>query len=131
MAIIRISGYLTDDITPFNYEIRPNDIQDSIKNYTEDIYGIDGTFHRFHRAYKHKFKLTFNNVQSGIANTLYTIFTTPNQMVFQNIDGINYTVMPEADSFSVSLNGGTVALRKDANGERIKLYTVSLNLVEK
>jgi hypothetical protein len=131
MATIRISGYLADDTTAFSYEIRPNDIQSNIKNYTEDIHGLDGTFHRFHRAYKHNFKLTFNNVQSGIANTLYTIFTTPNQMVFQNIDGINYTVMTDADSFSSTIAGNSVALRKDSNGERIKLYTVSLNLVEK
>lgn len=131
MAVIQISGYLTDNTTAFNYEIRPNEIQETIKNYTEDIQAIDGTFHRFHRNYKRQFKLVFNNVQSGTANTLRTIFTTPVQMNFQNIDGVNFTVFTEAGSFSSNLNGGTVALKKDENNERIKLYTVGLNLVEK
>lgn len=130
MAPIQISGYTTAN-QAFNYEIRPSDIQVTIKNFGDDTKAIDGTYHKFHRSYKRSFKLSFNNVLSGVANTLDTIFTTPEQMDFITMDGVKYTVFTEPDSFSSTLSATNVSRKKDAQGQYIRLYTVTFNLVEK
>jgi len=124
MSTIYISGFLIDGVTQFSYELRPNEIQTTIKNIGEDIKGLDGTNHRFHRNYKREFKLKFTNVASGVKNQLQTIFTNPTQFNFQNADGNKYTVFTEADSFDYTLAATAVSLRG------IELFTVSIGVCE-
>lgn len=124
MAAIQISGYLANNTTPFNYEIRPNDITTTLENVGEDVRAYDGTTHRFHRAYKRNFKFSFNNVREATVTDLYTVFTIPNQYIFQDIDGTKYTVLTEANSFDKTLDANSVSLRG------VKLYTVSIGLIE-
>lgn len=123
MATIFISGYYTGN-QAFNYEIKPNDIASSIENIGEDIRALDGTNHRYHRAYKRKWSLTFTNVSSGIANTLDRIFTTPDEFVFQDIEGSKYTVFTDANTFKRTISATTVSL------QGVRLYTVTLDLCE-
>jgi hypothetical protein len=123
MATIFISGYLTGG-TVFNYEIRPNEVQVSLKNISEDIKALDGTTHRFHRNYKREFKLRFENVTVDIIDKLKTVFITPDQFTFQNEDGTKYTVYTAPDNFTTTLNARTVSLRG------VKLYTTDVGLLE-
>jgi hypothetical protein len=123
MATIFISGYYTGAV-PFHYEIRPNSVDKSIENIGEDIRALDGTNHRYHRNYKRKWALTFTNVHSGIANTLERVFTTPDEFVFQDIEGNTYTVFTEANTFTRKLSATTVSL------QGVRLYTVTLDLSE-
>lgn len=123
MATIYISGYYTGAV-PFNYEIRPNSIDKSIENFGEDIRALDGTNHRYHRAYKGKWTLTFTNVHSGIANTLERIFTTPDEFVFQDMEGSQHTVFTDANTFTRKLSATTVSL------QGVRLYTVTFDLCE-
>lgn len=123
MATIYISGYYTGN-QEFNYEIKPSDIQFSIENIGEDIRALDGTNHRYHRAYKRKWSLTFTNVASGIANTLETIFLTPDEFDFQDIEGNKYHVFTDANTFQRNLSATNVSLRG------VRVYTVTFDLCE-
>lgn len=124
MAAITISGYLSNNTTPFSYEIKPNSIQTMLKNIGEDISAFDGTNHRFHRNYKREFKLVFTNVKEEVVTDLYTVFTTPNEFIFKDIDGTSYIVYTVADSFDKTLSAESVSLRG------VKLYSVSIGLNE-
>lgn len=123
MAEIYISGYYSGS-TPFHYEIRPNSINKSIENINEDIRALDGTNHRYHRAYKSKWTLSFQNVSVGIADSLETIFTTPDEFVFQDMEGNSYSVFTDAGSFRRDLAGTSVSL------QGVRLYTVTFDLCE-
>lgn len=123
MATIFISGYLSGG-TQFNYEIKPNDIQTTIKNIGDDVIALDGTTHRFHRNFKKQFKLKFQNVSEATAVNLHTIFTTPDQFVFQDIDGTKYTVLPEKDSFDETVAATKISLRG------VKVYDVNIGLIQ-
>lgn len=124
MATVFISGFLVDGVTQFSYELRPNEIQTTIKNVGEDIKGLDGTNHRFHRNYKREFKLKFTNVRDTVKNEIQTVFTIPGQFTFQNDDGTAYTVYTEANSFDSTLAATSVSL------QGVKLYTVSIGVCE-
>jgi hypothetical protein len=124
MAPITISGYLANNTTPFNYELKPNSIQLSIKNIGEDVKALDGTNHRFHRNYKREFTLTFTNVKEEVADKIQTVFTIPNEFIFTYIDGTSYTVYTQADSFTKNLAATNVSLRG------VKVYEVSVGLNE-
>lgn len=123
MAQIFISGYYSGS-TPFHYEVRPNSINMAIENFSDDVRALDGTNHRYHRAYKRKWSLTFTNVNSGIANTLDRIFTTPDEFVFQDIEGNTYTVFTDANTFRRNISATTVSL------QGVRLYTVTFDLCE-
>lgn len=123
MATIFISGYLAGG-TQFNYEIKPNDIQTTIVNIGDDIVALDGTTHRFHRNFKKKFKLKFQNVSETTAVNLHTVFTTPDQFVFQDIDGTKYTVLTEKDSFDETVAATKISLRG------VKVYDVNIGLIQ-
>lgn len=124
MAPITISGYLANNTTPFNYELKPSSVNMTIKNIGEDVTAMDGTNHRFHRNYKREFKLTFTNVKDEVATQIQTIFTVPNQFVFSNIDGTSYIVYTEANSFEKNLAATNVSLRG------VKVYEVSIGICE-
>lgn len=123
MAQIFISGYYSGS-TPFHYEIRPNSINKTIENIGEDIRALDGTNHRYHRAYKGKWSLSFQNVSLGIANTLERIFTTPDEFVFQDMEGEKFTVFTDASTFRRDIAGTSVSL------QGVRLYTVAFDLCE-
>lgn len=123
MPQIFISGYYSGS-TPFHYEVKPNSINMAIENYGDDVRALDGTNHRYHRAYKHKWSLSFQNVSSGIANTLERIFTTPDEFVFQDIEGETYTVFTDANTFRRTISATTVSL------QGVRLYTVTFDLCE-
>lgn len=123
MATIFISGYLSGG-TPFNYEIKPNSIQTTIKNIGDDIVALDGTTRRYHRAFKKKFKLKFENIPVSVVNQLHTVFSTPDEFIFQDIDGTNYSVLTELDSYSQDLSATKVSL------QGVKLYTIDIGLIE-
>jgi hypothetical protein len=123
MATIYISGYLSGG-TPFNYEIKPNDIQTTIKNIGDDIVALDGTTHRYHRNFKKQFKLKFQNVSESVLTTLHTVFMTPDEFIFQDIDGSQYSVLTEKDSFNKTLTATKVSLRG------VKVYDIDIGLIE-
>jgi hypothetical protein len=123
MNKIYISGQYTD-ATVFNYEINPSSIQASFSNIGEEERALDGTLNRFHIAYKRQWKLSFNNIPSGVANTLENIFLTPNSFYFTNEKGEQFQVFCEKDSFSRELSASNVSLRG------IPVYTVNLGLTE-
>jgi hypothetical protein len=123
MATIYISGYLLGG-APFNYEIKPNDIQTTIKNIGDDVVALDGTTHRYHRNFKKQFKLKFQNVSESTLTTLHTVFMTPDEFIFQDIDGSKYSVLTEKDSFNTTLTATKVSLRG------IKVYDVDIGLIE-
>lgn len=123
MNKIYISGYYTNN-APFNYEIRPSQVQSTTDMIGDESRSVDGTMNRFHIAYKKTWKLTFTNVSSGIANNLETIFMTPDQFNFTDERNNMYTVYCEKDSFSRSLGGENVSLRG------IPVYTVDFGLTE-
>ena len=123
MNKIYISGYYTND-TPFNYEVRPSDIQKSISNIGEENRSLDGTLNRFHIGYKRSWKLSFTNVSEAVADQLETIFTTPNQFDFTDEKSNKYTVYCEKDSFSRDLSATNVSLRG------VPVYVVNLGLTE-
>ena len=123
MNKIYISGYYTNN-TPFNYEIKPSQIQTTTNTIGEEERAVDGTLNRFHIAYKKSWKLTFTNVSSGIANNLETIFTTPSQFNFTDERNDQYTVYCEKDSFSRGLASTNVSLRG------VPVYTVDFGLTE-
>jgi hypothetical protein len=123
MNKIYISGYYTNN-TPFNYEIKPSQIQTTTNTIGEEERAVDGTLNRFHVAYKKSWKLTFTNVSSGIANNLEIIFTTPSQFNFIDERNDQYTVYCEKDSFSRGLTSTNVSLRG------IPVYTVDFGLTE-
>ncbi len=110
MAPITISGYLTGG-AEFSYELRPTSVETSIKNIGEDIQAIDGTNRRFHRNYKREFTLSFDKVKQDVATQIETIFTTPNEFIFKDIQGNSYLVYTQQDSFSKSLHASNVSLR--------------------
>jgi hypothetical protein len=110
MAPIAISGYLTGGAA-FSYELRPTSVETSIKNIGEDVQAIDGTNRRFHRNYKREFTLSFDKVKQDVATQLETIFTTPNEFIFKDIQGNSYLVYTQQDSFSKSLHASNVSLR--------------------
>ena len=124
MSTIYVSGFLINGVTQFSYELRPNEIQTMIKNVGDDVKGLDGTNHRFHRNYKREFRLKFTNVGSGVRNQLQTIFTTPAEFHFQNADGNKYTVFTEANSFDYTLSATNVSMRG------IELFSVSIGICE-
>ena len=124
MATVFISGFLVDGVTQFSYELRPSEIQTTIKNVGEDIKGLDGTNHRFHRNYKREFKLKFTNVKDAVKDNIQTVFTIPGQFAFQNADGVKYTVYTEANSFDSTLSATNVSL------QGVKLHTVSIGICE-
>lgn len=123
MNKIYISGYYTNN-TPFNYEIKPSDIQRSISNIGDEERAVDGTMNRFHISYKSTWKLSFTNVSDSVADQLQVIFTTPNQFNFTDEKGEKYTVYCEKDSFSRQLSATSVSLRG------IPVYTVNLGLTQ-
>ncbi len=122
MSTIYISGYI--DSTPFNYELRPSSVEATIKTFGEDIRGLDGTNTRYHRANKHEFKLSFENVREATVLTLKNIFVNPAEYAYQHEDGTVYTVFTEADSFSTTLSSNSVSL------QGIKFYNLSIGLCE-
>ena len=123
MNKIYISGYYTNDV-PFNYEIRPSQIQATTNTIGDEARAVDGTLNKFHIAYKKTWKLTFTNVSSGIANSLEEIFITPTQFNFTDERNNKYTVYCEKDSFTRSLGAESVSLRG------IPVYTVDFGLTE-
>lgn len=123
MNKIYISGYYTNN-TPFNYEIRPSDIQKSISTIGEENRSLDGTLNRFHIGYKRSWKLSFTNVSEAVADQLEIIFTTPNQFDFTDEKSNKYTVYCEKDSFSRDLAATNVSLRG------VPVYVVNLGLTE-
>jgi hypothetical protein len=123
MATIFISGYLAGG-TPFNYEIKPNEIETTIKNIGDDIVALDGTTHRYHRNFKKQFKLKFQNVSETTVSRLHTVFTTPDEFIFQDIDGSKYTVLTEKDSFSENLAATKISLRG------VKVYDIDIGLIQ-
>ena len=122
MAAITISGLLNGQ--SFYYEIRPSNIDTSIKNIGEDIRAIDGTTNRFHRAYKREFSLSFDKVSESITTQLQQIFINPVEYVFTDISGTSYNVYTTADSFTKSLSASNVSLRG------VKVYDVKIGLTE-
>lgn len=122
MSTIYISGYI--DSTPFNYELRPSSVEATIKTFGEDIRGLDGTNTRYHRANKHEFKLSFENVREATVLTLKNIFINPAEYSYQHENGTKYTVFTEADSFSTTLSSNSVSL------QGIKFYNLSIGLCE-
>lgn len=123
MNKIYISGYYTNN-TPFNYEIKPSDIQRSISNIGDEQRALDGTMNRFHISYKSTWKLSFTNISDSVADQLQVIFTTPDDFSFTDEQGVKYTVYCEKDSFSRQLSATNVSLRGTP------VYTVNLGLVE-
>lgn len=123
MAQIFISGYYSGS-TPFHYEVRPNSINMSIINIGENVRSLDGTNHSYHRNYKRKWSLSFQNVSSGIANTVERIFTTPDEFVFQDMEGTKYTVYMDENTFKRSISATTVSL------QGVRLYTVTFDVCE-
>ena len=123
MNKIYISGYYVGN-SPFNYEIRPSQIQATTNTIGDEERAVDGTLNKFHIAYKKTWKLSFSNVSSGIANTLEVIFTTPNQFNFTDERGNSYNVYCDKDSFSRTLSAENVSL------QGIPVYSVELGLVE-
>lgn len=123
MATIFISGYLTGG-TQFNYEIKPNSIQTTIKNIGDDVVALDGTTRRYHRAFKKQFKLKFENIPVDVVNQLHTVFSTPDEFIFQDINGSKYSVLTERDSYNQDLLATKVSLRG------VKLYSIDIGLIE-
>ncbi len=123
MHKIYISGYYTDN-TPFNYEIRPSDIQLSIENIGDEVRSVDGTMNRYHVGYKRTWRVTFTNIREDIADQLLVIFTTPNQFDFTDETNSKYPVYCEKSSFSKQLSATSVSLRG------VPVYSVNLGLVE-
>lgn len=124
MAAITISGYLTNNTTPFSYEIKPTSVETSIKNVGEDIQAIDGTNRRFHRNYKREFTFSFDKVRESVVTQLETIFTTPNEFIYKDIDNNSYVVYTAKDSFNKTLNAANVSLRG------VKVYDVKIGVNE-
>jgi len=123
MAAITISGYLTGG-SMFSYAIKPSSIDTNIKNIGEDIQAIDGTNRRFHRNYKREFTFSFDKVREAIVTQLETIFTTPDEFIYKDIDGNSYLVYTQKDSFTKSLNAANVSLTG------VKVYDVKIGICE-
>jgi hypothetical protein len=123
MAAITISGYLSGG-SAFNYEIRPNSVETSIKNIGEDLQAIDGTNRRFHRNYKREFSFSFDKVKQEVVTKLETIFTTPDEFIYKDIDGNSFLVYTKKDSFTKTLSADSVSLRG------IKVYDVKIGICE-
>jgi hypothetical protein len=123
MAAISISGYLTGGAM-FSYELKPTSVETSIKNIGEDVQAIDGTNRRFHRNYKREFTISFDKVRQAVVTQLETIFTTPDEFIFKDIQGNSYLVYTQKDSFSKSLHASNVSL------QGVIVYDVKIGVCE-
>ena len=63
---------------------------------------IDGTLRMWHRAFKRKWKLTWNSVPESILPAIRSIYRTTTSFTFNDVDNVNYTVVSTDKSETLS-----------------------------
>lgn len=83
---------------------------------------LDGTLRMWHRAFKRKWKLTWNSVPESLVPAIRTAYRTTASFTFNDTDNTNYTVVTTAKNESLSAEQLSLA--------GIFYYNVELELEE-
>lgn len=130
---IYLSGYL--GTTAFRADLKATSVREAIANVGERLDAVDGAVSYLHRAYKRQWDVTWNLIiYSGsvtyplaTVTKLRQIYTalalSGTQMVF-GMDGAEYQVIPDMNSWSSDLQSNTVSLTS------VPYYTVSFKVIE-
>lgn len=100
-----LKRYILNSVTiyPTTVDVEEIEIADSERM-------LDGTFRKWHRAFKNRWVLAWTNIPESLISTIRALYRNTNSMTLNNENNENFTVVSTGftsniDASNISLNG--------------------------
>jgi len=130
---IYLSGYL--GTSAFRTDLKATSVREAIANVGERLDAVDGAVSYLHRAYKRQWDIMWDlviysgSVTYPLATVLglkrvYTALALSGTAMVFGMDGLEYQVIPDMNTWSAELRANNVSLTS------IPYYSVSFKVIE-